>query len=208
MRWLALLLPASLATLACEVQPTSTSGFPANGAALVVTGAVPLGADQAAAVAGTAACTPAGAASSALAWTEVIATDQPAVCDLLQAGEEEAWRATIRLLVARPGATGSALSLVTGSYPVSAEPGDGTGPWAMLSVVASDGQCNLEAIPAADGVVSLTAVDAGHLQGTVVADLAGGGRVLGSFGVDLCAASLAGDACAGPPALAGPACVH
>jgi len=207
MRSLALLLPALALTAGCDVKANPSSGFPSNGAALVVRGGpLPLGADQAAAVAGAAACTPSGAPPYALAWGEVIASDEAGVCDLLLAGEEKSSRLTIRVLVALPGPAGSAVSLSTGAYPVAAAPGDGTGPWAMLSVLASDRLCQLGEIPAADGVVSLTAVEAGHLQGTVEADLAGGGTVLGAFGVDLCAATLAGDACAGAPALASPTC--
>ena len=207
MRSLALALPALLTAAGCAVEPTSPPGFPDNGADLVVSGPLPFGADQAAAVAGTAACAPGGATPYALAWGEVIATYQVAFCGLLLANEEKASWLSIRLLLALPGPAGSAVSLAAGRYPVAAEAGDGRGPWATLSVVTSDGQCNLDELPAATGVVELTGVEVGHLQGTVLATLVDGGKVTGSFGVDLCAASLAGDACAGPPALAGPACV-
>jgi len=207
MRWLALLLP-SLLSAGCGGTANPASAFPVDGAALLVTGPLPFAADQAAAVTGLAACTPSGASPYALAWGEVIASDLSGVCGLLLAGEEKASRLTVRLLVALPGKAGSALPLATGAYPVAALAGDGSGPWAMLSVVASDGRCDLGAIPASDGVVTITAADAGQLQGTVSADLEGGGTVQGSFGVDLCAASLAGDACDGPPALASPGCAQ
>ena len=205
MRWLALLLPALLGA-GCDLTESPSSGFPVHGAALQVSGPLPFAADQGTAVEGVAACAPAGAAPYPLAWGEVVASDQAGVCALLGAGEEKASRLTVRLLVALPGPAGSAVALKAGVYPVASAAGDGSGPWAMASVVASDDRCGLGAIPAVDGVVTVTAVGAAQLQGTVMADLAGGGSVQGSFGVDLCAASLAGDACAGPPALASPAC--
>ncbi|HVO19681.1 MAG TPA: hypothetical protein VMU15_10520 [Anaeromyxobacter sp.] len=207
MRWLALLLLALALTAGCDVKSFPPAGFPADGAALVVNGGpLRLGADQAAAVAGSAPCAPSGAPPYELAWGEIIASNEAGVCGLLLAGEEKPSRLTIRVLVALPGPPGSPISLSAGAYPVAATPGDGTGPWAMLSVLASDTLCRLEELPAVDGLISLTAVESGHLQGTVEAFLAGGGTVLGTFGVDLCAATLAGDACAGAPALASPTC--
>jgi hypothetical protein len=202
------LLPLLLAA-GCHVQSPASTSFPSNGAALVVSGgSLVFAADQAAVLVGTASCTPAGVSPYELAWAEVLASDEPRVCELLAAGEEQASRLSLRIVVGRTGAAGSGVALTPGTHLVAAEPGGaGADPWATVALVAAGADCGLEAIPAADGAVELRTVEAGHLQGTVTAHLVNGSTVTGTFGVDVCAAPSTGDACAGAPGPASPTCV-
>lgn len=174
------------------------------GTSLVATGPLPLSAANATAVVGGSTCQ-VGAVSAGVAYAVVLASDQPGICGFLQANQNKANTRSIALALVHVDPTSPTTSLAPGSYAVTANPT--TQPtFALVQVVQTNASCQASTLTAASGTVVLSSLANGRVQGTVNAQLAGGGDVTGTFDADPCAVTLAGDVCSGSFGLVNPTC--
>lgn len=175
-----------------------------SGTAIVATGPLPLSAANSTAVTGGSTCQ-AGPVSAGVAFVAVIASDQAGICGYLQRNQNKANARSIGVGVVHIDPTSATTTVAPGNYPVTATPGAQTS-FAVVRVSQNDAACHSSDLAASSGTVTVTSTANGRVQGTVNAQLAGGGDVTGSFDAEQCAVTFTGDVCTGQLGPVNPTC--
>lgn len=188
------MLAAAVVAVACGAEESGSVATP-GGAALVVTGSLPLSASSFTAVTGGATCQ-AGSTTFGMAYTALFASDQPGICAYLQRNQDRANARSVDLTVVRIDPSSPTATVTPGRYPVVISPG-ALNAYALLQVSQNDASCSPSDIQAIAGSIEVTSFAGGEIRGTVVAILPGGGKITGAFDARTCAVTFPGDACSG-----------
>jgi hypothetical protein len=200
-------LVVGLGLAACGGGDGGSSGTVENpsGAALTVTGSLPLSASNFAVVNGNATCQLTGAVTFGVAYAAMIASDQTGICGYLQRNQNKANARSVDVAIVRIDPSNPSTSIAPGTYPVVPNPTVETA-YAFLQVSQTDASCAPSDVPATGGSVVVTSVANGGIQGTIDATLTDGGKITGAFDAPACAVTFPGDVCGGTIGPVNPTC--